>query len=238
MSEHFTFRNEVLDKYKEEQVYDMFLESFEAMPVACLVNNDYLCVHGGISPDLISLEDINRKINRFVEPPLSGLFCDLIWSDPVEDSKALKVNFRPNEERECSFKFGLNPVKDFLKKNNLLSVIRAHQVQLDGYKMHKWGGVAAFPPVMTVFSAPNYCGTYSNKGAVIVLENDNKLTIKQYRNVDHPYHLPRNMDLFGFSIPYLAEQISGMLLHLVGNKTVVQCITSEKEAADLKKLML
>lgn len=238
MSEHFTFRNEVLDKYKEEQVYDMFLESFEAMPVACLVNNDYLCVHGGISPDLISLEDINRKINRFVEPPLSGLLCDLIWSDPVEDSKALKVNFRPNEERECSFKFGLNPVKDFLKKNNLLSVIRAHQVQLDGYKMHKWGGAAAFPPVMTVFSAPNYCGTYSNKGAVIVLENDNKLTIKQYRNVDHPYHLPRNMDLFGFSIPYLAEQISGMLLHLVGNKTVVQSINSEKEAVDLKKLML
>ena len=71
--------------------------------------------------------------------------------------------------------------------------------------MHKWGGSSAFPPVMTVFSAPNYCGTYSNKGAVIVLENDNKLTIKQYRNVEHPYHLPRNMDLFNFSIPYLAE---------------------------------
>jgi len=44
--------------------------------------------------------------------------------------------------------------------------------------MHKWGGASAFPPIMTVFSAPNYCGTYSNKGAVIVLENDNKLTIK------------------------------------------------------------
>ena len=44
--------------------------------------------------------------------------------------------------------------------------------------MHKWGGSAAFPPVMTVFSAPNYCGTYNNKGAVILLENDSKLTIK------------------------------------------------------------
>ena len=82
--------------------------------------------------------------------------------------------------------------------------------------MHKWGGSAAFPPVMTVFSAPNYCGTYNNKGAVILLENDSKLTIKQDRNVEHPYHLPKNMDLFSFSIPYLAEQVSGMLVSVLG----------------------
>jgi serine/threonine-protein phosphatase 2B catalytic subunit len=69
---------------------------------------------------------------------------------------------------------------------------------------------------MTVFSAPNYCGTYNNKGAVILLENDSKLTIKQYRNVEHPYHLPKNMDLFSFSIPYLAEQVSGMLVSVIG----------------------
>lgn len=54
------------------------------------------------------------------------MLCDLLWSDPVEDAKASKINFRPNEERECSFKFGLGPVKEFLKKNSLLSIIRAH----------------------------------------------------------------------------------------------------------------
>ena len=50
MTEHFTFRNEVLNKYKEEEMYNMFLESFETMPLAAIVNNDYLCMHGGISP--------------------------------------------------------------------------------------------------------------------------------------------------------------------------------------------
>lgn len=104
------------------------MESFDAMPIAAIVNNDYLCVHGGISPDLATTEDINRKIERFREPPLSGMLCDLLWSDPVEDSKATKTNFSHNDERECSWKFGLNPVKDFLKQNNLLSIIRAHQV--------------------------------------------------------------------------------------------------------------
>lgn len=74
-------------------------------------------------------------------------------------------------------KFGLDPVKDILRTNNFISVIRAHQVQVDGYKMHRWGGHQAFPSVITVFSAPNYCGEYNNKGAVILIEND-KMNIK------------------------------------------------------------
>lgn len=85
MTEHFTFRNEVLSKYREQEIYEMFLESFESMPLAAVVNNDYLCMHGGVSPSLNDAEEIN-KIDRFVEPPLSGLLCDLLWADPVEDA--------------------------------------------------------------------------------------------------------------------------------------------------------
>lgn len=36
--------------------------------------------------------------------------------------------------------------------------------------MHKWGGSQKFPPVITLFSAPNYCDFYNNKGAVIHIE--------------------------------------------------------------------
>lgn len=35
--------------------------------------------------------------------------------------------------------------------------------------MHRWSGYDKFPPVITVFSAPNYCDFYNNKGAVIKL---------------------------------------------------------------------
>lgn len=127
MTEHFTFRTEVLSKYKEQEVYELFIESFESMPLSAIVNNDYLCMHGGISPQLTDAEEIN-KINRFQEPPLSGLLCDLLWADPVDENLAMKVNFSENKERECSVKFGLKPVKTLLKKNNFLSIIRAHQV--------------------------------------------------------------------------------------------------------------
>ena len=128
MTEHFTFREEVLRKYdNDESVYECFIESFEAMPIAADVNGDYLCMHGGISPEMNTLDDIN-KINRFVEPPLSGFLCDLLWSDPGGDKEARTLKFAKNTERECSFKFGLDPVKAILKKNNFLSIVRAHQV--------------------------------------------------------------------------------------------------------------
>lgn len=205
MTESFTFRNECLDKFDEE-VYENFIDCFEALPIAVEIDKTYLCVHGGISPKLHKTSDID-KINRFREPAFEGLLVDLLWSDPVEsDVRARKVKFVVNKPRQCSFEFGLSPVKEILKENNYLSIIRAHQVQVDGYNMHRWGGQKAFPSVITVFSAPNYCGTYGNKGACICIENG-KMSIKQFRDVDHPYHLPNNFDLFQWSIPYLTSKI-------------------------------
>jgi serine/threonine-protein phosphatase 2B catalytic subunit len=85
MTEHFTFREEVLEKYdNDEEIYTMFLESFDNMPLAANVNSDYLCMHGGISPDLHEINDINN-INRFGEPDMKGFMCDLLWSDPCDD---------------------------------------------------------------------------------------------------------------------------------------------------------
>ena len=125
MTEHFTFRTEILAKFHEEEIYELFIDCFEALPIAADVNGDYLCMHGGISPHLKTKEDI-EKINRFVEPPLSGFLCDLLWSDPLDDKDARKFKFEKNVSRECSVKFGLEPVKEVLKKNNYISIIRAH----------------------------------------------------------------------------------------------------------------
>ena len=68
--------------------------------------------------------------------------------------------------RGCSYFYGAKAASDFLDANELLTIIRAHEAQLDGYKMHKWND-SDFPLVITIFSAPNYCDAYNNKGAVI-----------------------------------------------------------------------
>ncbi len=60
------------------------MDLFDALPLAALVNNKFLCLHGGISPDIKNIEDI-KKIDRFKEIPKNGSFCDLMWADPVDN---------------------------------------------------------------------------------------------------------------------------------------------------------
>lgn len=124
MTEAFTFREEVLERYDEE-VYELFMDSFDAMPISAVVAKKYLAMHGGISPELSKFEQIN-EINRFEEIPLDGIFCDLMWADPMDDESAPHGEFKENPERECSNYFGKKPVKQLLKKNKLLSVFRGH----------------------------------------------------------------------------------------------------------------
>lgn len=71
MTAFFNFRTECLCKYDQE-VYDMFCEVFDCLPLACILNGKFLAVHGGISPDLKRIRDIN-KLDRFLEPPKNGL---------------------------------------------------------------------------------------------------------------------------------------------------------------------
>ena len=59
------------------------MECFDTLPLACLINGKFLAVHGGLSPELATLDNINT-IDRFLEPPREGLYCDILWSDPVD----------------------------------------------------------------------------------------------------------------------------------------------------------
>ena len=103
-------------------------------------------------------------------------------------------------------------------------MIRAHEAQLDGYKMHRWNGPSDFPVVITIFSAPNYCDVYNNKGAIIKFEvrpsrrlhpQKNTLNIQQFNYTQHPYILPNFMDIFTWSIPFVSEKVTEMLYHVL-----------------------
>lgn len=80
--------------------------------------------------------------------------------------------------------------------------------------MHKWDGPQSFPYVITIFSAPNYCGYYDNKAAVLIIEEGN-LSLKQYDETETPYRLPDNMDIFSWSIPFLVEKVISMLFQII-----------------------
>ena len=80
--------------------------------------------------------------------------------------------------------------------------------------MHKWNGPTEFPTVITIFSAPNYCDVYNNKGAIIKFES-NTLNIQQFNYTPHPYILPNFMDVFTWSVPFVAEKIVEMLFNVL-----------------------
>ena len=84
--------------------------------------------------------------------------------------------------------------------------------------MHKWNGAQEFPAVITIFSAPNYCDVYNNKGAIIKFEQ-NTLNIQQFNYTAHPYILPNFMDVFTWSVPFVAEKIVEMLYNVLKQGT-------------------
>jgi len=181
------------------------------LSLAAIINNKFLCIHGGISPEIKTIDDI-ANIDRFREPPQSGPMCDLLWADPMEDfTPEVTDFFQYNEVRGCSYLFSYRAVCAFLENNKLLSVIRAHEAQDAGYRMHLKNKTTSFPTVITIFSAPNYLDAYNNKGAVLRYEN-NVMNIRQFNHSPHPYWLPNFMDVFTWSIPFVAEKVAEMLL--------------------------
>lgn len=221
MTSFFNFREECEYKYNVD-IYNAIMDSFDTLPLAATVNGKFLCVHGGLSPELPNLKAVNG-VNRFQEPPKEGLLCDLIWSDPLEvpegqeNKKSKKGSgppFIPNEVRGCSYFYSFEGAAKFLQKNSLLSVIRAHEAQLEGYKMHKTNPQTGFPSVITIFSAPNYCDCYNNKAAILKFDNST-LNILQFNCSPHPYHLPNFMDVFAWSMPFVIEKVTEMLYYIM-----------------------
>ena len=161
--------------------YDEVMNAFDNLPLAALVNKAFFCVHGGLSPDVSSLDEV-KQMDRFQEIPREGPMCDLLWSDPYEEDAVHPPNpdassdaavtsgnkpdegkhvqestqwFGYNDTRQCSYVYGVEAVKQFLKDNKLTSVIRAHEAQVDGYKMQMINRSSGIPRVITIFSAPN-----------------------------------------------------------------------------------
>ncbi|KAF8424743.1 Metallo-dependent phosphatase-like protein [Tirmania nivea] len=214
LTDYFTFKLECKHKYSE-RVYEACMDSFCTLPLAAVMNKQFLCIHGGLSPELHTLDDL-KTIDRFREPPTHGLMCDILWADPLEEFGQEKTSdfFIHNHVRGCSYFFSYPAACSFLEKNNLLSIIRAHEAQDAGYRMYRKTRTTGFPSVMTIFSAPNYLDVYNNKAAVLKYEN-NVMNIRQFNCTPHPYWLPNFMDVFTWSLPFVGEKITDMLIAIL-----------------------
>lgn len=117
MNKLYGFEGEVLHKYNSK-IFDLFINVFTGLPLAMVLNKKVMVCHGGLfAQEAVKLADI-KKIDRFREPPDSGLMTDLLWADPAKD-----VGRHPSK-RGISIMFGPDIAHKFLDENGLSEMIK------------------------------------------------------------------------------------------------------------------
>jgi len=157
----YGFYDECQQKYGNSNAWKYCTQVFDYLTIAAIIDGRVLCVHGGLSPDIRTLDQI-RTIQRNQEIPHEGAFCDLMWSDP-EDIETWQVS-----PRGAGWIFGNKATAEFNRINKLELVCRAHQLVQEGYKY------MFDQALVTVWSAPNYCYRCGNVASILALDENLK----------------------------------------------------------------
>ena len=151
----YGFYDETIRKYGNANPWKYCTEVFDYLGIGAVVEGKIFCIHGGLSPEIKTLDQI-RLIDRRMEIPHEGPFCDLMWSDPEEiDAWAMSP-------RGAGWIFGSRVTSEFNHINDLELVARAHQLVMDGFKY--W---FKDQTLVTVWSAPNYCYRCGNVASIL-----------------------------------------------------------------------
>lgn len=153
----YGFYDECLRKYGNSNVWRYCTEVFDVLSLGAVIEGRSLCIHGGLSPSVMELDQI-RTIDRKQEIPHDGAMCDLLWSDP-DDIRGWSVS-----PRGAGYLFGGDIVAQFNHVNGLSLIARAHQLVMEGYR------TMFEDQLVTVWSAPNYCYRCGNVAAILTLD--------------------------------------------------------------------
>jgi len=172
----YGFYEECMQKYGNVNPWKWCAQVFDYLTIAALIDGRIICVHGGLSPDIRTIDQIRSSIPRKQEIPHDGPFCDLVWSDPEE------VDGMTPSNRGAGYLFGASVVREFVEVNKLELISRSHQLVQEGYKYF-------FPPenlLVTVWSAPNYCYRCGNIAAVMEVDTDHNRKFLTFDAVETP----------------------------------------------------
>lgn len=159
ITQQYGFYDECVRKYGSLNVWKECTNVFDYMTISAVIDNKIFCVHGGLSPKIKFINDL-QEINRKQEIPHAGPMCDIMWSDP-DDVKSWTYS-----TRGAGWLFGHEIVEKFCFENKIELIARAHQLVYEGYK-------SVFADrLVTVWSAPNYCGKCGNLASIMELDEN------------------------------------------------------------------
>ncbi|ETN73248.1 phosphoprotein phosphatase 1 domain protein [Necator americanus] len=166
----YGFYEDLVRRFGTPRLFNSFQDVFAVMPMSAIVSDRILCMHGGLSPQLLSaasIDILNRIARPVPDPPNPSLPLDLLWADPDINIKKFKFSIRG-----VSCTFGPDVLQTVLEKFGLDLVARAHQVVQDGYEFF------SNRKLVTIFSAPHYCGQFDNAAAVMIVNDDLQCSFK------------------------------------------------------------
>ncbi|KAL4063876.1 Metallo-dependent phosphatase-like protein [Scleroderma citrinum] len=186
----YGFYDECQQKYGSAAVWKACCNVFDYLNLAAIIDGETLCVHGGLSPDIRTLDQI-RVLSRAQEIPHEGAFCDLMWSDPDDiDNWAVSPRgagwlFGATVTREvrpatvlasvlCVYSYDAIWCHQFNHVNSLTLIARAHQLVQEGYKYMFDNSL------VTVWSAPNYCYRCGNLASVLTMRDGGEHEFKVF----------------------------------------------------------
>ncbi|KCV67508.1 serine/threonine-protein phosphatase ppe1 [Fonticula alba] len=172
ITQTYGFYDECMKKYGNASAWKNCCSVFDYLSVTALVDGRVFCVHGGLSPDIRTLDKIHT-IQRCREIPHEGAFCDLMWSDP--DTSLENWTISP---RGAGWLFGSKVTSEFTHVNGLQLIARAHQLVNEGHKF-----LFDDCNLVTVWSAPNYCYRCGNVASIMTLREDLEPTFKTFEAV-------------------------------------------------------
>ncbi len=167
----YGFYDECMRKYGNANPWRYCTELFDWCPLAAVVDGRVLCVHGGLSPEVRTIDQM-RLIDRKQEIPHAGAFCDLMWSDP-DDIETWAVS-----PRGAGWLFGSKVTQEFNHINGLELICRAHQLVQEGYKY------MFNEELVTVWSAPNYCYRCGNDACILTIGEGLGRDFKIFKEVE------------------------------------------------------
>jgi len=151
------FCQELATIYADPSIELPFLKAFEYIPLAALIYNRLLCLHGGIGPNVPDLNTISRIQRPLVSYQIEPV-DSIVWSDPTSYDPEYTQSARGS-----GYLFGEVALNRFLIQNDIDILIRAHECVDNG------ASTTFGRKLITVFSASNYCGAAPNKAGVVLI---------------------------------------------------------------------
>lgn len=172
----FGFYDECMQKYGNTLVWKELTDLFDYLPVSGLVDGRILCMHGGLSPLVRHVDQLN-VLDRVQEVGRVEAINDLLWSDPSEEHEG----WAPSS-RGTGHTFGPDVTTTFSYLNSVELVARAHQVVMDGFDYTHHRGL------VTVFSAPNYMYRVGNLAAILQVDQAASSSMLTFKEEEREMH--------------------------------------------------